>query len=103
VHRIRVNSLTPTATTPDEPDLAQEFAAAIDGLAERAGIQFEQLNPWHRLPTPTDYVGPLVFLVSDAARMMTGTDVRVDGGALAKYWPQIPRRNATQSLGRITE
>lgn len=88
---IRVNSLTPTATRPDDPELAE----AADGLfasAVSSGVDFNRLHPWNRLPTPTDYVGPLVFLVSAAAAMMTGTNITVDGGALAKYWPQIPRR-----------
>lgn len=89
---IRVNSLTPTATMPDEPDLAAAFDRAITKAAEAGVVDFTGLNPWERLPTPSDYVGPLVFLASDASSMMTGTDVRVDGGALAKYWPQFPGR-----------
>ncbi len=91
-HGIRVNSLTPTATMPDEPGLAEQFDRAISAAATAGVVDFAGLNPWDRLPTPTDYVAPLVFLASDAAAMMTGTDITVDGGALAKYWPQIPRR-----------
>ena len=45
-------------------------------------------------PTPTDYGHVVAFLASDYARLITGTDFRVDGGALAKYWPQIPARRA---------
>ena len=89
---IRVNSLTPTATMPDEPAMAEVFDRAITAAAAAGVIDFARLNPWDRLPTPTDYVAPLVFLASDAAAMMTGADIRVDGGALAKYWPQIPQR-----------
>ncbi len=92
-HRIRVNGLTPTATMPDDPELAARFGSAIGKAAERGIVDFEGLNPWERLPTPSDYVGPLVFLVSDAAAMVTGTNLTVDGGALAKYWPQLPRRS----------
>lgn len=93
-HGIRVNSLTPTATLPDEPDLAVAFDKAIAAAARAGMVDFAGLNPWDRLPTPTDYVAPLVFLASEGAAMMTGTDITVDGGALAKYWPQIPRRAA---------
>ena len=91
-HRIRVNGLTPTATMPDAPDRAAAFEKAIGRAAEAGVMDFAGLNPWERLPTPSDYVAPLVFLVSDDSAMMTGTNLTVDGGALAKYWPQIPAR-----------
>jgi hypothetical protein len=42
------------------------------------------------LPTPADYGAALVFLVSDAARMITGADLRVDAGTVAKYWRWDP-------------
>jgi NAD(P)-dependent dehydrogenase (short-subunit alcohol dehydrogenase family) len=91
-HRIRVNALTPTATIPDDPEQARRFTEVFDGLAGAGKMDFNGLNPWERLPTPSDYVAPLVFLASDDAAMMTGTNITVDGGALAKYWPQIPGR-----------
>lgn len=89
-HRIRVNSLTPTATVPDDETLARQFRTAADAMARERRMDFAGLNPWHRLPTPSDYVAPLVFLASDGAALVTGTDLTVDGGALARYWPQIP-------------
>jgi NAD(P)-dependent dehydrogenase (short-subunit alcohol dehydrogenase family) len=46
--------------------------------------------PLGRLPTPDDYVGAAVFLASDESAMVTGTDITVDGGATAKYWPWVP-------------
>jgi NAD(P)-dependent dehydrogenase (short-subunit alcohol dehydrogenase family) len=94
-HRIRVNSLTPTATVPDDPALAERFLGAAAAMARNGTMDFSGMNPWERLPTPSDYVGPVVFLASDDAAMVTGTNLTVDGGALAKYWPQTPRR-ATQ-------
>jgi len=95
LHGIRVNSLTPTATMPSDPELARRFDAAIGAVSGR--LDFTGLNPWHRLPTPADYVAPLVFLASDDAGMMTGSNLTVDGGALAKYWPQIPQHLAAES------
>jgi NAD(P)-dependent dehydrogenase (short-subunit alcohol dehydrogenase family) len=94
-HRIRVNGFTPTATMPDDPDLAASFAGGAEALRQAGLMDFAGLNPWSRLPTPTDYVGPLVFLASDDSAMMTGSNLTIDGGALAKYWPQHPRRAAT--------
>jgi NAD(P)-dependent dehydrogenase (short-subunit alcohol dehydrogenase family) len=63
-------------------------------------MDFAGANPWERLPTPSDYVAPLVFLASDASALMTGTNLTVDGGALAKYWPQAPARTAQASTGK---
>ncbi len=89
---IRCNGFTPTATMPDEPVLRERAQEAFTALAAAGTIDFAGLNPWERLPTPADYVGPVVFLCSDDAAMVTGTNLTVDGGALARYWPQIPRR-----------
>jgi NAD(P)-dependent dehydrogenase (short-subunit alcohol dehydrogenase family) len=91
-HQIRVNSLTPTATVPDDAQLAKRTEELFSEAASAGILDFNRLNPWHRLPTPSDYVAPLVFLASDDAALMTGTNITVDGGALAKYWPQIPSR-----------
>lgn len=97
---IRVNSFTPTATMPDDARLAAGFAAAADRMAADGAMDFAGQNPWPRLPTPSDYVAPLVFLASDASTLMTGTNLTVDGGALAKYWPQAPARHNRGVIGK---
>ena len=91
-HGIRVNGFTPTATMPDDPDLAEAFSSAVELMRANGRMDFAGNNPWERLPTPSDYVGSVVFLASDDSAMMTGSNITVDGGALAKYWPQPPRR-----------
>ncbi len=92
VHGIRVNSFTPTATVPDDPDLASQFGDAVVAMRAAGRMDFTGANPWERLPTPSDYVGSIIFLASDDSALMTGSNVTVDGGALAKYWPQVPKR-----------
>ena len=39
--------------------------------------------PMRRMAEPGDLEGPLLFLVSDAARYVTGIELRVDGGFTA--------------------
>ena len=46
--------------------------------------------PMQRLPKPSDYGAAAAFLASDAAAMITGTDLRVDAGAVARYWAWKP-------------
>jgi len=89
---IRVNSFTPTFTLPDNPELIAARRAAGPQGPSRAfvGIDPPRLIPLGEQPTPTDYGHVVAFLASDYARLITGADFRVDGGALAKYWPYIP-------------
>jgi NAD(P)-dependent dehydrogenase (short-subunit alcohol dehydrogenase family) len=90
-HGIRVNSLTPTAT-----DAAEGVARA-----ERWGVTWNRPPrgqrqsflseprlgvPLRQLPSPRHYARAAVFLASDDAEMITGMDLRVDAGAVSRYW-----------------
>jgi NAD(P)-dependent dehydrogenase (short-subunit alcohol dehydrogenase family) len=89
-HGIRVNSLTPTATETDEAaDRAVAWGRPRPEARAR-GLDFPKMIPMGKLPSPRHYARAVVFLVSDDAEMITGTDLRVDAGAIAKYWPWIP-------------
>jgi len=93
-HGIRVVSLTPTATDPTEQfERARRWgreAAPPPGLEELLA-KFAQRIPMQKLPSPTDYGRALCFLVSDDAAMITGADLRVDAGAVARYWAWQPQ------------
>jgi NAD(P)-dependent dehydrogenase (short-subunit alcohol dehydrogenase family) len=39
-----------------------------------------------RLPRPSNYAKAAVFLSSEDADMITGFDLRVDAGAISRYW-----------------
>jgi NAD(P)-dependent dehydrogenase (short-subunit alcohol dehydrogenase family) len=109
---IRVNSFTPTAPNPDNPELLAERARAglgpggvlqggPGGLGGPAGDE-----PWRRpgrwtgqrapmVPmgttgTPTDIGHAVAWLCSDYARLITGIDLVVDGGARAKNFAYAP-------------
>jgi NAD(P)-dependent dehydrogenase (short-subunit alcohol dehydrogenase family) len=111
---IRVNSFTPTAPTPDNPELVAEMKrAGIDPTAmlkpgpSRGWLGGESGDePWRRparwtgdrIPmvpmgttgTPTDIGHAVAWLCSDYARLITGTDLVVDGGARAKNFAYAP-------------
>ena len=93
---IRVNSLTPTATDSSE---AQERAArwGVDWPRPRLGQRASGLlpdasrgAPLLKLPGPSHYGKAAVFLASDDAEMITGFDLRVDAGAVSRYWIWSP-------------
>ena len=90
-HGIRVNSLTPTAT-----DVEESFDRAVEWGRPRPEprgrlLDFAAMIPGGTLPSPRHYARAAVFLASDDAEMITGFDLRVDAGAIAKYWPWTPR------------
>lgn len=89
-HGIRVNSLTPTATDTDEAaDRAVAWGRPRPEPRTR-GLDFPKMVPMGKLPSPRHYAHAVAFLASDEAEMITGIDLRVDAGAIAKYWPWIP-------------
>jgi NAD(P)-dependent dehydrogenase (short-subunit alcohol dehydrogenase family) len=86
-HRIRVNSLTPTATDPRESvDRAERWGRPRWDVTDALPLRRAPLLPLRRAPVPRDYAYAAVFLASEEARMITGIDLRVDAGAIAQYW-----------------
>lgn len=88
-HGIRVNGFTPTATAPEDPATLAKMAA-MSAVPGKYPMDFVGQFPMGRLPTPSDYVGSIVFLASDDSALITGSNITVDGGATAKYWPWAP-------------
>jgi NAD(P)-dependent dehydrogenase (short-subunit alcohol dehydrogenase family) len=90
-HGIRVNSLTPTATDATE---GQERAVRWGVTWNRPprGQRQTYLSeprlgaPLRQLPSPRHYAQAAVFLASDDSEMITGVDLRVDAGTVARYW-----------------
>ena len=72
---IRVNSVNPTVVMTD-------MAASHWGRPEVAGPFLQQM-PLGRWATVDDVAAPIVFLLSDAASMITGVSLPVDGGFTA--------------------
>lgn len=97
---IRVNSLTPTATDSAEgmaraAEWGVPFRRPTNPSPRRRGFLSATTPgvPLGKRPSPSDYAKAAVFLASDDAAMITGTDLRVDAGAIARYWlwdPSVP-------------
>src|SRR5580692_6008014 len=109
---IRVNSFTPTAPNPDNPELLAERARAglgpggvlTHGPAGLGGPTGDEawrrpsrwagqrppMVPMGTTGTPTDIGHAVAWLCSDYARLITGTDLVVDGGARAKNFAYAP-------------
>jgi len=96
-HGIRVNSLTPTATDPSESfERAARWGRTVKKpeSLDRVMKPYRTRIPMQKLPVPSDYGRAAVFLASDDAGMITGTDLRVDAGAVARYWAWDPTAGA---------
>ena len=91
-HGIRVNSLTPTATDPSEGAArAAQWGVQWPGprLGERRRGMLPNADkglPLQQRPSPSHYGKAAAFLASEDAEMITGFDLRVDAGAIARYW-----------------
>lgn len=67
---IRVNSVAPGYLTTE----------MTHGLDEQQQQQIVKRTPLGRLGTPADVLGPVLFLLSDAAQFITGQVLVIDGG-----------------------
>jgi NAD(P)-dependent dehydrogenase (short-subunit alcohol dehydrogenase family) len=85
-HGIRVNSLTPTATDPEEGlERAARWGKPVRGAdrIKQAFEPFRKLTPMQKLPSPRHYASAAVFLASDDAEFLTGQTYVIDGGETA--------------------
>ena len=76
-HGITVNAVAPTfiATPGTEPALADpDFRADVE----------ERIAALHRIGTPEEVAGAVVFLASPAASLITGETIMIDGGWTAR-------------------
>jgi NAD(P)-dependent dehydrogenase (short-subunit alcohol dehydrogenase family) len=90
---IRVNSLTPTATDPREGmERAVQWGRAweLPGSVLETLEERRKVTPLQVLPSPQHYARAAVFLASEDAQLITGTDLRVDAGNIARYWAWTP-------------
>jgi NAD(P)-dependent dehydrogenase (short-subunit alcohol dehydrogenase family) len=73
---VRVNAVAPTVV---ETPMTMPF---FEDPAYRAAVM--AMIPLKQVATPEDVATAVLYLASDSARMITGTSLRVDGGATAQ-------------------
>jgi NAD(P)-dependent dehydrogenase (short-subunit alcohol dehydrogenase family) len=102
---IRVNSLTPTATDSAEgQERVKEWGLEWNEPAPGVRSEFtsgDQGVPLGKRPSPSHYGKAAVFLASDDSEMITGFDLRVDGGTIARYWRWNPGASVTAAEKEI--
>ena len=59
------------------------FSGVFNDQDPRSSRSYLPKVPLGRMAEPNDYNGTIVFLMSDASRYMTGSNVVVDGGFTA--------------------
>jgi NAD(P)-dependent dehydrogenase (short-subunit alcohol dehydrogenase family) len=83
VYDITVNAVCPGyADTAMTGRTLANISARTGRTEADARAMVEGMNPQHRLITPEEVAGVVVFLASDAARGINGQAINVDGGAV---------------------
>jgi NAD(P)-dependent dehydrogenase (short-subunit alcohol dehydrogenase family) len=86
-NNIRVNSVSPGPVSTErfiEPGgVADELAAANGQTADEVRAELASSTPTGRFTTPEEVADLVVFLASDRAGNITGSDYRIDGRLVA--------------------
>ena len=83
--KVRVNSIHPgVIDTKMGQQVMDDFVAAGGGSANEVRSNVVALHPLGRLGVAADIANAVVFLASDDAAFMTGSEVVVDGGLTAR-------------------
>ncbi|MFH1266065.1 MAG: SDR family oxidoreductase, partial [Planctomycetota bacterium] len=81
-HGIRVNAVAPCQVRT--PSLDRLLDSGLHGGRDELTARMLAEIPLSRLGEPEDMAGPCLFLASDAASMVTGQILFVDGGNTAQ-------------------
>lgn len=94
-HGIRANAVAPGLI---DAGMSEPIYADEDIRARRAGSV-----PLGRLGTSGDVAGAVLFLLSDAAGYISGTELLVDGGVTSSIIGTLPRPRSVDTVGPTEE
>jgi NAD(P)-dependent dehydrogenase (short-subunit alcohol dehydrogenase family) len=78
--KIRVNSIMPGFFLTEQN---RTLLTNPDGTYTERGNLVVKKTPVNRMGHPSELIGALVYLLSDASKFVNGTDIQVDGGFVA--------------------
>jgi NAD(P)-dependent dehydrogenase (short-subunit alcohol dehydrogenase family) len=78
--KIRVNALVPGFFLTDQN---RALLTQPDGSLTPRGQSIIKQTPFKRFGSPHELNGALIWLLSDASKFVTGTNIRVDGGFMS--------------------
>jgi len=74
---LRVNAIAPGFLITDQN---RNLLTNEDGSLTERGETILKLTPFKRFGEPDEFIGPIIWLVSDASKFVTGTIIAIDGG-----------------------
>ena len=74
----------PAANAGSVPTIIPFTAVATESLSKSFIKKYSALNAFNRMAKTSDYIGPIVFLCSNASQYMTGSNLVVDAGWTAR-------------------
>jgi len=94
-HRVRSNVLCPRAGSAEMQ--VEQFGIDNPGVTDATDVPYDaNYGPIGRRGLPRDVAPAAVFLASEEARFITGTELLIDGGMNAGEYVDVPGRFSTR-------